>query len=308
MKVCPKCGKSYADDSLNFCLDDGSILTHSKAGVLPETVIMNRPLGTEPNHQAPPTERNPQIPYSMQPKRSSKAWLWVVGILGAVVLLCGGGFAALLLVASSVDTNTNQGGENTRTKVNSPQDSPVPSDTPADVQSVDLSRWVEEFSPFGSTSFTDNSLVMSSKQKGYYYVLVASNDVRTADAATRVALRNLENANASLGYGLIFHSDPVPLARDFAFLIDSAKQRYRVVRHEPQKEITLIGWTQSEAIRQGSRENILEVRDKGDDVDLYINGMAVNSIKDTFNNKNGVAGLYAGDAAKIAFQRLEIRK
>ena len=30
------------------------------------------------------------------PKKSSKAWLWVVGILGLVVLLCGGGFAALV--------------------------------------------------------------------------------------------------------------------------------------------------------------------------------------------------------------------
>src|SRR5688500_11696961 len=45
--------------------------------------------------------------YSMQQKKkSSKAWLWVLGILGLVVVLCGGGIAGFFIyVASVADSN-----------------------------------------------------------------------------------------------------------------------------------------------------------------------------------------------------------
>ena len=48
MKICPTCRKTYADDGLNFCLEDGSVLTF--AGPAPEaTVVMNPPRPTDPS-------------------------------------------------------------------------------------------------------------------------------------------------------------------------------------------------------------------------------------------------------------------
>ncbi|MEQ1923696.1 MAG: hypothetical protein ABL952_14410, partial [Pyrinomonadaceae bacterium] len=31
MKICPRCQKTYSDDNLNFCLEDGSVLTQAAA-------------------------------------------------------------------------------------------------------------------------------------------------------------------------------------------------------------------------------------------------------------------------------------
>ena len=111
-----------------------------------------------------------------------------------------------------------------------------------------------------------------------------------------------------MGFGLIFHSDPTPLTKDYAFLIDSKKKRYRIVRHEPEKETPVVAWTNSAAIKDGMAENVLEIRDKSGTVELYINGQMVTSIKNTFGYKGGVAGLYSGDGIKAAFKKLEISK
>src|SRR4051812_26473087 len=104
MKICPRCQKTYSDDNLNFCLEDGSVLTSAPAAAIPpETLVMGEPRPTQPQPVVPsqpaaqPAWNTPpqQQNYSMQPpKKSSKAWIWVILILGAVVLLCGGGLVA----------------------------------------------------------------------------------------------------------------------------------------------------------------------------------------------------------------------
>src|SRR5829696_1791 len=101
MKICPACRKTYTDDGLNFCLDDGSILTLSNDQT-PETVMMNQPRFTDPNTAAgnqpgiQSTYGN-QAAYSMQTKKSSKMWIWVLGILGLLLVLCGGGGVAFFV-------------------------------------------------------------------------------------------------------------------------------------------------------------------------------------------------------------------
>jgi hypothetical protein len=219
-------------------------------------------------------------------------------------------------VASTVDSNTvaNSTPANTKTVATnrSTTSTPGPNSTPDgrdNIQEIDLSEWVKDFSVYGTTEFTGGEFTMASKQKGFYYVLVAPDDYTTDSANTRVTLRNMDDANSSLGYGLIFHSNPSPLTQDYAFLIDTKKKKYRVVRHEPTDEKTVIAWTNSSVIKEGTQENTLEVRDRSDDkIELYINGQLVNTIPDTYGYKNGVPGLYAGDAAKIAFKNLEISK
>jgi len=324
MKLCPTCRKTYADDNLNFCLEDGSVLTFA-SNEPPATVMMSQPRPTDPTAVFPSTsnqgiqstfgQQAPQ-PYSMQqPKKSSKAWLWIVGIVGIILLLCGGGFAGLLFIG--MQANQNQANNSTYPPPNngrvntsaSPSASPFSSTTSSsDIETVDLSFWVKDSSVWGTTEMSGDEFLMAAKQKGYYYVLVAPDDYTTDGKNVRVTVRNVDNANSSLGYGLIFHSAPTPLTKDYAFLIDTKRKKYRVVRHEPSKETSMVSWKDSSVIKDGTQENVLEARDKGDTIELYINNEMVTSIKDQFGYPNGVPGLYSGDGAKIGFKKLEIWK
>lgn len=323
MKVCPRCQKTYQDDNLNFCLEDGSVLAHATSGQAPPpTVLLNQPRTTAQPVQAPqePGAQGgwnvpPQQQYSMQPKKkSSKAWIWVVLILGAVVLLCGGGIAGLVFLGSQVDSNGNFVGTTTNSSTNkwgSNSNSTNSSTTPStrnDVETVDLSNLADNYSIYGTTEYANGELTMGSRSKGYYFVLIAPENYQTDDADTSVTLRNIDNAASSMGYGLIFHSNPQPLQQDYAFLIDTKRKRYRVVNHAPQKESTVVKWTNSAAIKEGSAENVLQVRDKTDNIELYINGTMVTTIKNVHGYAGGVPGMYAGDGVKIAFKNLEIRK
>jgi hypothetical protein len=316
MKICPRCQKTYTDDNLNFCLDDGTVLTQA-GGAMPETVLINQPRPTDPHTgfgTPPPTQAawNTTPQHAAQPKKSSKAWIWVVGILAVLVLICGGGFVAFFAyIASISNSNTNSSGRNGNLRPTpAPSSSATPKSTPdnTSADAIDLSAWVKEFSLYGTTEFTGGELIMSSKQKGYYYVVAAPDDYTTEGATTKVTVRNIDDMNSSMGYGLVFHSNPSPLTQGYAFLIDAKKKKYRVVRHEPQKEISVVPWTNSALIKDGTQENLLEIRDKGDMTELYINDQMVTSIKNTYAYKNGVPGLYAGDAVRTAFKDLKIIK
>ena len=323
MKICPQCQKEYTDDGLNFCLEDGAVLTQKTDSreSLPVTVLLNQPRETNPNQtfgsqvNQPGNFSNP-APSSMQPKKSSKTWLWAVGILGLVVLLCGGGFVGFFAWVATIDTNsntvknTNQAANRNISGKQSPVASPktVVSDERNDMQIVNLESWGEDFSTFGTNEYKDDEFIIGSKQKGFYYVLVAPEEYKTESANSRVSVRNVADENTKLGFGLIVHSNPTPLIQDYAFLIDSVKRKYRVVRHAPQKETTIVDWTNSPAIKGGTEKNILEVRDYADKMDFYINGELITSVKNTDAYPGGVAGIYSGDAIKAAFSDFEIRK
>lgn len=324
MKICPRCQKTYADDNLNFCLEDGSVLNQA-GDQAPQTVFINEPRPTAQPPQVPSQGawNTPQQAYSMQPpaKKSSKAWVWVLVILGAVVLVCGGGFAGLVFIGMNAEKNktevttTNSRTTNTTSNRNTSfsnssttSNNSTSTSSRSDLETVDLEPWVKDFSAFGNTEYTNGEFIMSSKKKGFYYVLVAPEEYKTEKADTRVTLRNIDNAAGSLGYGLIFHSNPTPLQQGYAFLIDTKRKKYRVVHHEPQNEKSVVTWTTSTAIKEGSEENVLEARDLADKIELYINGTMVTSIKNVYGYNGGVPGLYAGDGVKVAFKNLEIRK
>jgi len=101
MKRCPQCGKSYSDESLNFCLDDGARLASPISDHAAETIAMGQPQMTAPQNAGRQTDTPAawNIPQQhIQPqKRSSRNWIWVTLILGLVVVLCGGGIGGLFL-------------------------------------------------------------------------------------------------------------------------------------------------------------------------------------------------------------------
>ena len=319
MKICPKCNKTYTDESLNFCLDDGTVLNQTGAvsdGDLPETVMISQPRPTAVNQQFgnQPVDQSwgtaaPVQPVS--PQKSSKTWLWVVGILVSVVVVCGGGLLGLIAIGSMGEEpqwNANFVKNNSNIAANNTNSVKPPVDTRTNITKVDLSEWVRDSSEFGQTVYRGNELFMNAKQDKFYYVLVAPKTYKTDKATTKVTLRNADNGDNSLGYGLIIHSNPVPLKQDYAFLIDTNTQKYRIVSHTPGKEETITDWTSSAEIKSGSESNVLEVRDEGDKLNFYINGEFITAIDNTNGYPGGVAGIYVGGKSPIAFSNLEIRK
>lgn len=317
MKICPTCRRTYEDDGLNFCLEDGSVLTFT-SGDTP-TVVMEQPRPTNPTPPGTgiPTRLDVQNApaYSMQPKKnSSRAWIWVLAIFAVLILVCGGGFAGFFFYVASVanaNANLNKGTTNTTTAKANTFTRASPSPSPAEsteVKEVNLADWVDEPTVWLETQFEDGEFFMTSKQKGYYYVLVAKDDTVSDSPVARVLVRNPDNGDTSLGYGLVFHSDMTPLANDYAFLIDAKLGKYRVIRHSSEQEKTITAWTTSNLIKQGAEPNLLEARDKGDKIELYINGQLATSITNKQGPTGGVPGLYVGDGAKIGFKKLEVLK
>lgn len=315
MKICPRCQKTYSDDNLNFCLDDGATLTRTNAvdNSIPATVLLSQPRPTAPNQpfgnqpggpsgwSAPPN----QFSMSPPPPKKSKTWLWVVGILGGVILLCGGGLTGFVFWAASLE-NDNRG-TNANYSSNSAQKSPSPN-ARTTTQKIDLSKWVQSENDSGVTEYKSGKFLMNSKKKGYYYVLASQAIYKTENATTKVTVVNVNEDDTSLGFGLIIHSNPTPLTQDYAFLIDSENKKYRVVRHTPGDEIEVDGWTRSSAIKDGTQENVLEVRDQNKKMNFYINGEFIEAFDNDKGYSGGVTGIYAGDAARIAFSNLEISK
>jgi hypothetical protein len=285
---------------------------------------MNEPRPTQPQPSAPGTGGTGQPawnvapqPYSVQPKKKSKTWVWVLLILGLVVVLCGGG--GILMVFLAAANSGNNTPPNTVVNSKGPSSSPSTDKSPGSttststsdrksVDTLDLNSWVQENSLYGDTEFEDNVLTMSSRKRGYYYVLAGTDKQVTVNADARVSVSNKNDEATNLGYGLVFHSNTTPLQQGYAFLLDSKKKRYRIVHHTPGKEDPVVNWTKSDAIKDGTQWNTLEVRDKSDGIDLYINDQKVNSIKNVYGYPNGVIGLYTADGIKVGFRDMEIRR
>lgn len=92
MKSCPKCQKTYTDENLNFCLEDGTALTAAAAPPA-ATVVLDQPTMTRvvaAPQTAPTWNPATQASAATPAPKSSKTWLWVVGILIVLVLGCGG--------------------------------------------------------------------------------------------------------------------------------------------------------------------------------------------------------------------------
>lgn len=106
MKICQQCRRTYEDNNLNFCLEDGTALAVSDQAA--PTVMMPAPPSTAGQPGAAPTQWQPPIQQVPPPQRKSKTWLWVLLVIVLLLLLCGGGIGGLLLLGlSKTDMNFN---------------------------------------------------------------------------------------------------------------------------------------------------------------------------------------------------------
>ena len=144
MKRCPTCNKTFSDQSLSYCIDDGTPLVS-----LPEDDELTEfGRGTEDGRWNPPAYQPPSY-VAADGARKRRSWPLVVGILGVLFLfLVGFTVAAVLLiprivkkanpvVVSNSNSNTNNSANNNtnssteiipETNSNSESSSPPPTD------------------------------------------------------------------------------------------------------------------------------------------------------------------------------------
>lgn len=313
MKICPKCGTTYQDETLNFCLEDGSVLNRQEgsASEPPPTVMMQEVSPTVDQAQTPVTspQESPQayVPQYTMPRKRSRTWIWVVLALFAVVTVCGGGIVGLIALGSLDD-----GSEPPPSVADSKRTAP-PAKNLEDRDRrtrIDFSDWPAALSGFRDikADYDRGELVLSTR-KNYFYVIFTKPEFSTTNANARLTAKNLRGRRTSYGYGMLVHADPmVAMKRDYAFLIDSVRRRYKIVDHVDKKESIVVDWTSSDSIKSGTAENDLEVRADGDEMHFYINGDFVRTVKDYLTDGKGVAGLYFSDDVPIAFSNFELAR
>jgi hypothetical protein len=176
MKTCPTCSRTYDDDTLSFCLDDGSPLLSGPpdaqvtqripAASLTDPYAQSRPYtGQQPGpHGYGGAEPPPTLQYNAgaraEPQRRSsrKLWLAIAGV-GAVLLLAAGIGVGVILSRGDLlggndnrqqSLNTNNENRNNRsTNTTNAAPTPAPTPTPAP-------RVAEELGLVGSWSGTQN--------------------------------------------------------------------------------------------------------------------------------------------------------
>lgn len=308
MKICPTCRQTYDDDSLNFCLNDGTVLNRINDGADQQTVFMGQanPTNNRLQNQTRPQSNNwgSAPPNNIPQQKKSKAWLWIVGIVGGVILLGIIGFIGLIAIALNFDDSNKNSVSNKTISNSNSANSRVNSGTQTD----DFSSWRREVNDIGSSDYKDSEFIASSKLENYYYVLMTRNqNFITSDATTKVTVKNIDDKPARFGFGLVVKANTANSTR-YAFLIETVKQSYRIVLHTNNKESTVVNWTKSSAIRGGTQANELKVKDENGKMTFFINGQSITTVTDSTGFKNGLAGIYTSGAVPIAFSNLEITR
>lgn len=118
MKQCPNCKKTYTEESLSFCIEDGTPLIPVSSPAEESRTAAPEPASTG---EAPAGSRDWQAPvyrppgYNAPPGTGTKRkfWPWVVGILAVVLLgIIGLSIAAAIVIPSLLRAAANKNSTN----------------------------------------------------------------------------------------------------------------------------------------------------------------------------------------------------
>jgi hypothetical protein len=305
-----------------------------------KTLAYTQPRETSPPpvnvHPAAPLNPTPMTPPSWSPtpsysptptiqpaRKSGRAW--IIGAIAAVIVLGIGIFALLAIIGKDNSTSNNNANAN-HTVVNKISNTTVVNANNAnntnnanhDTISTPASFLKDDFStenwPTGESAYDsfyqDDEYHMKGKPGLYIFMFPRnSGDYATKDATVKVTARNVDGKSPKHGYGLIIHGKVTQKTQleGYGFLIyTSAPAQYEIVRFVAGEPTPVVEWESSSVIRGGTNSNQLEVRAKGSQLSLYINGQFVKSITDTTGLTEGFAGLYTSETNEVAFDDMEI--
>lgn len=246
MKRCPSCNRTYTDESLNFCLEDGTPLISGEVAALdPNATIRYTDARTTGAPQSgsshgvvadpPPTAvYQPQTPLvnqvdsmsrpqqwappSAQPQKKSNAVWWILG--GVVVVgIIGVGLVIMILALASISSNKNANVANSNSRTsnrnsnansNTANVSNSNSNTNAPLTFTDdfsEAKWGTGNFTFGDIWYKDGEYHLRSKESAYLVMYAPTNGYDTENATVSVTARNVDDTSVSFGYGLIVHGE-----------------------------------------------------------------------------------------------------
>lgn len=120
MKKCPTCNRTFSDDTLSFCLEDGALL--SAAYDLDETLVMSEiPTVTQVNRKTQKADRS-------QAQGASPVLTYL--LVGLVALVLGGGIVGVLLYRNNTSTVATNNTGTLRNAATKPSTVPTVTPTP----------------------------------------------------------------------------------------------------------------------------------------------------------------------------------
>jgi ketosteroid isomerase-like protein len=135
VKRCPTCNRTFTDQNLSFCTDDGTPLV-SVEGADDEATILMPSAGERqadsagrsgaPEHRNVPAYQPPgsYVPPSYAGQSKRKAWPWVLGILVIVfVIFAGLGIAAAIMIPRIMRASSNTKSSNLNSNLGQRNDS-----------------------------------------------------------------------------------------------------------------------------------------------------------------------------------------
>ena len=259
MKRCPSCNRTYTDEALSFCLEDGTPLlieapTPATAGTLPYPPPRDTdPPPTQVYHPSaaipaqppalnlPPSYQPRYSPLPMAQRRKSHAVWWILGGL-AVITILGIGLVVILIAIASMSSDSNSNRSNTNNSnlnTNNANRSTNANSTNSNYQrdnadsnanlpasaSDDFSSqlWGAGTSQYGETWYANGEYHMRSKDKTYL-VMYGPNttNYNTENATVSVTVQNVDGISPVYGYGMLVHcekSKDKKELEDYGFLI-----------------------------------------------------------------------------------------
>src|SRR6266478_2147417 len=266
MKRCPQCNRTYADDALSFCLDDGSPLVSAAApSSFDPSATVQYPQSREttppptiayPGQSAPPPPQSPAPPPAWSPmpppapqKRS--VWPWLLGI-GAVLVFVVIGLVILIFAIAKItnnnnnnnrvaNTNTNRAANrntntnrntNDNTSTNANENSNTRSSLTSFTDDFSTPSWGVGASTYGNIWYDNEEYHMHANKGGYIAMYSPDKpDYQTENATVRVGLRSIDGDSHAKGYGLLVHGlkSKDGQLEDYGFLISNdASPKYRI--------------------------------------------------------------------------------
>ena len=342
MKRCPTCNRTYADLSLNFCLDDGTPLTSDAAPTTDLNATIRYPPPPRDTSEPPPTEIYRPAPQTVAPppprptapppappqwpptppppvKKKSNAIWWILGGLAAV-LVVGVGLVVMIIALASLGSNTNNSNvnrnanatanANANTNVNTNANANVGPPTSL-LDDFTQQKWGTGASQFGRSWYTNDEYHMSSKEQTFVVMYAPSNDYSTENATVKVTARSVDGSVPSAGFGLMVHciQSKAGKLEDYALLIfPSDEPEYEIIMHKDGNQETLVQRTKSSAIQAGSAPNELQVKIKGATMIFAVNDRVLTQLTDKQNYRRGRVGFYTSDVVEVAFDDLSIER
>ncbi len=118
------------------------------------------------------------------------------------------------------------------------------------------------------------------------------------DFLAEAAMRSVSESGS---YGVIFRGTNEAL---YLFQVRPTGQ-YRLIFGSTAREVMLVPWTRSAALRQGGAVNLLQVRAEGSQITLYANGKQLASVESNAR-LDGAIGVVAAEDGHAAARSLKI--